>query len=137
MSFETLNNDVLRQVAEEFAVDLGEKDTKKVMVSKLLEDGITWEMYKEAFPDVMDLPDETPDAPVVSTPVKEEPTLVRQEPKVLLKMERENPRFEIRGYVFSKDHPFLPVSEDDANYILSNLDGFRIAMPKEAEDFYS
>lgn len=136
MSYEQLNNDVLRQVAEHFGVDLEPKDTKKVIIGKLVEDGVSWDMYKEAFPDIEDIPDEPqPEAPVEEK--KEEPATVRPKPTVLLKMERQNPLFEIRGYSFSKDHPFLPVTEEDANYIISNIEGFRIAMPKEAEEFYS
>jgi hypothetical protein len=136
MSYEQLNNDVLRQVAEHFGVDLEPKDTKKVIIGKLVEDGVSWDMYKEAFPDIEDIPDEPqPDAPVEEK--KEEPVTVRPKPTVLLKMERQNPRFEVRGYSFSKDHPFLPVTEEDANYIITNIEGFRIAMPKEAEEFYS
>lgn len=136
MSYEQLNNDVLRQVAEHFGVDLEPKDTKKVIIGKLVEDGVSWDMYKEAFPDIEDIPDEPqPEAPVEEK--KEEPVTVRPKPTVLLKMERQNPLFEIRGYSFSKDHPFLPVTEDDANYIITNIEGFRIAMPKEAEEFYS
>lgn len=136
MSYEQLNNDVLRQVAEHFGVDLEPKDTKKVIIGKLVEDGVSWDMYKEAFPDIEDIPDEPqPESPVEEK--KEEPVTVRPKPTVLLKMERQNPLFEIRGYSFSKDHPFLPVTEEDANYIISNIEGFRIAMPKEAEEFYS
>lgn len=131
-----MNNDVLRQVAEHFGVDLEPKDTKKVIIGKLVEDGVSWDMYKEAFPDIEDIPDEPqPEASVEEK--KEEPATVRPKPTVLLKMERQNPLFEIRGYSFSKDHPFLPVTEEDANYIISNIEGFRIAMPKEAEEFYS
>lgn len=134
-SFETLHKDVLLQVAEEFGSEVKPTDTKRVIIGVLLEDGVTWDMYKSAFPDLEDIPDETPatDAPVKAAPV----VTVRPEPKVLIKMERMNPRFEIRGYLFSKQHPFVPVTEDDANYIISHLDGFRIAMPSEAESFYS
>lgn len=137
MSYESLNNDVLRQVAEHFGVEVKKTDNKAKMIAALVEDGVDWEMYKEAFPDVEDLPDAEPEN--VATPVveKEPVEVIRSAPTVLVKMERMNPRFEIRGYKFSKDHPFVPVTEEDANYIISNLDGFRIAMPKEAEDFYS
>jgi len=131
MSFETLNKPVLLQVAEDFAVDVKATDNKATIIAALVEDGVTWDMYKAAFPDPEDEPDVTPEAPVA-----EKPAVVREVPKVLVKMERQNPRFEIRGYTFSKQHPFVPVTEEDANYIISHLDGFRIAMPQEAQDFY-
>lgn len=138
MSFETLNKDVLLQVAEEFAVDVKPTATKKQIVASLLEDGVDWDMYKQAFPDVEDIPDEPVNEEEEVKPVAtEDKAAPRPVPTVLVKMERHNPRFEIRGYTFKKEHPFVPVTEEDANYIISNLDGFRIAMPREAEEFYS
>jgi hypothetical protein len=52
-------------------------------------------------------------------------------------MTRQNGTYEVRGHKFTKVHPFLPVSEDDANYILDNIEGFKIATPREAEEYYS
>lgn len=132
MSFESLNKDVLLQVAEDFAVDVKKTDNKGVIIAALVEDGVTWDMYKQAFPD----PTEEEPKPVPEAAPAEPKPVVREVPKVLVKMERQNPRFEIRGYTFSKQHPFVPVTEEDANYIISHLDGFRIAMPQEAQDFY-
>jgi hypothetical protein len=52
-------------------------------------------------------------------------------------MSRQNPTYEIRGYRFTRQHPFVPVTEDDANWILENVEGFSIASPREAKEFYS
>jgi len=52
-------------------------------------------------------------------------------------MTRANGTFVIRGYKFTKDHPFLPVREEDAVYLTENIEGFKIANPREAEEFYS
>lgn len=141
--FMTLNKDVLLQVAEHFGVDLpeveNEKDlTKAIIIAEFVEQGVTWEIYKEAFPDIEDIPDEP--RVDVKTPEPEEDDLVEEfkkpEQTVLLKMERQNPLLQIRGYTFKRDHPFVPVSQADAEYILTHETGFKIAMPSEAEAFY-
>lgn len=56
--------------------------------------------------------------------------------KVLIRMERENPTYNVRGYKFTYDHPFCLVSEVDAEYLTSNIEGFYYATPKEAAEFY-
>jgi hypothetical protein len=152
MSFKQLKKDVLVQVAEDFAVDLPEDiddTTKDEIIARLTEDGVTWELYKEAFPSVMDQEDATKAADPEDEPeVQEEPDPKSDEPedepevpntrgKVLLKMDRANGTFVIRGYKFTKDHPFLPVSSDDATFITENVEGFKIANPKEVDEFYS
>lgn len=57
--------------------------------------------------------------------------------KVLMKMVRENFYYEVKGYSFSKQHPFVLVDSATADYLVENEDGFRPASPKEAQDFYS
>jgi hypothetical protein len=56
--------------------------------------------------------------------------------KVLLKMNRENGTFTVRGYKFTKQHPYALVKADDAEYIVENIEGFYYASPKEAQEFY-
>lgn len=68
--------------------------------------------------------------PVVAAPAPVEPEVV------LVKMERENPRYDIRGYKFTRKDPFALVKEDDADYILSNVEGFKVASPREAKEYY-
>lgn len=138
--FDALDEGVLDQVADEFGVDFEEGWTAKQKVAALVEDGVTWEMYKQSFPDIEDLEEvEKEEEPVVVEEPKRRgrKPVVRPEPTVLLKMERANPKFEIRGYSFTKAHPFLPVTEDDAAFILNHEEGFRIALPREVEEFYS
>lgn len=55
---------------------------------------------------------------------------------VLLKMERDNPRYDIRGYSFTQQNPFALVKDRDADFILSHNDGFKVASPREAKEFY-
>jgi len=138
MAFTQLNKDVLRQVAEEFGVDFTEEDpTKNQMIKDLEEEGVTWKMYQEAFPEPEDEPEveeEKPEAPVAKTEAAAE---FKPASKVLVKMTRANGTYEVRGLKFTKAHPFLPVSADDANYLVEELEGFKIASPREAEEYYS
>lgn len=57
--------------------------------------------------------------------------------KVLMKMVRENFYYEVAGYAFSKEHPFVLVDSKTADYLTEKEEGFRPASPKEAADFYS
>ena len=128
-------------MAEEFAVDLPEVEeekqlTRAVIIAALVQDGVTWDMYKEAFPDVEDIPDEPATEPNSDDTAAAAAREIFKEPTVLLKMDRMNPHLEIRGYTFSRLHPFVPVREADAEYILQHEEGFKIAMPSEAEEFY-
>lgn len=140
MSFIKLNTDVLTQVADHFGVDIDDVEKtdkgepkRQPLIKAITSSGITWEMYKQAFPDFEDLPE----VKTEPTGEKVEKSPVREEPKVLLRMMRTNPLFEVRGYKFAKDHPFNAVNQSDAEYIISNYEGFRVALPSEAEEFYS
>jgi hypothetical protein len=53
----------------------------------------------------------------------------------LIKMDRENPLYEIRGYRFTKEHPYQLVRPEHAETILREP-GFRVAYPSEAQEFY-
>lgn len=140
MSFKQLKKDILFQVAEDFAVDLPDRDrddiTKDEIIAALGEDGVTWRMYQQAFPSVEDQEDK-PDADEPEKDVQPEVEFSKTDKKVLLKMTRANGTFVVRGYKFTKAHPFLPVTENDAVYITENIEGFKIANPREAEEFYS
>lgn len=67
-----------------------------------------------------------------------QPAIVPQTPadQFLLKMVRENPLFEVRGYRFTEEHPYALVKANDAMYILEHEDGFRQAYPQELAEFY-
>lgn len=156
MSFQQLNKEILFQVTDDFAVDLPEKDkddiTKKEIIAALKRDGVTWEMYKEAFPSVFDQDDVDPDEALPTLDGKEyedeeedeeeEKTAIKQfkagpKKQVLVKMTRANGSFQIRGYNFTREHPYLPVNEDDAVYLTEEQRGFKIANPREVEEYYS
>jgi hypothetical protein len=152
MSFETLNKAQLDDAAKQFGIDWTKTDPKKnEMIKDLEEEGITWKMYKQANPDPEpeeedeepeQEEDDTTESAVVAEVTGDEDTAEkkfspRARQPVLVKMTRANPSYEVRGYNFTKRHPFLPVSPDDAEYLVNSLGGFSIATPKEVDEFYS
>jgi hypothetical protein len=59
-------------------------------------------------------------------------------PEVLVKMERENYTYEIYGHMFTKEHPYIAMSSEDAQLIFDHDPrGFRIATPNEVKEYYS
>jgi hypothetical protein len=52
-------------------------------------------------------------------------------------MDRANPSFSVGRYVFTQEHPFVAMSERDAQYIFDNQSGFRPATPREVQEFYN
>jgi hypothetical protein len=148
-SFNDLDVAELRRTAvEDFAVDIKATDNKKTVLAALVEDGVEWEQYAtlkglnvpepepvvEAAPEV-----ETADA-TIPEPEVEIITATALAPspvqKYLIRMERDNVRYDTRGYKFTQEHPYALVNADDANYILEKEIGFRMATPRELEEFY-
>lgn len=129
MSFEKLKVDELRQIADDFAVDIDPKENKAAVIAKLVENGVTWEYYQKSLGAEIEV--ETPE------PVFNKPSEASVEDRVLIRMTRANPTFEIRGARFTKDNPYALVRERDADFIVENYEGFRIASPREVKEFYS
>lgn len=117
----------LKEVAEYFAVDLQSAKTKNEIIAALDEEGVTYDMYakfSEAETESVELP-ERKAKKVVSGDT------------VLVKMDRENAKFEINGYSFTREHPFVAMSEEDADFIFSIEEGFRMATPREVQEYYN
>ena len=76
-------------------------------------------------------PNTAPPVPVAAQPLAATP-----DQTYLVKMVRDNPLFETRGYRFTKDHPYAVVSGADIDHILTKEDGFRQATPAELREFY-
>ena len=68
---------------------------------------------------------------------KAEPKVVNKEDMVLVKMIRQNYSYETRGYRFTKEHPFVAMAQDKAQAIFDKEEGFRLATPKEVQEFYN
>lgn len=134
MSFETLKIAELREIAENFAVDTDGIKTKANIIAALAEEGVTWPVYqktlntiKEASEDVFATEEILP---------RLDPKSVNAEDTVLVRMTRENFRYDIQGFTFTKEHPFVAMSEDQAQEIFDKEEGFRLATPKEVQEYY-
>ena len=52
-------------------------------------------------------------------------------------MTRRNHSYEVRGYKFTRQHPFVPVTEEDAEWLVEKGGGFRPATNREIKEFYN
>lgn len=128
MSFDTMKVNDLKGVAEYFGVELDGGKSKPSILKALEEDGITYEMYEKF------LNAEKAEADVLPrTQKKAKP----QGETVLVKMERANPFYEIDGHVFTKEHPYVAMTEKDAEFIFETQEGFRMATPNEIREYYN
>ncbi len=132
MSFTTLKIAELRQIAEDFAVDLPNSKNKAEIVAALAEEGVTWSVYSKT---LQKIENEKEEAPEVLP--KFDPKAKQAEGTVLVRMTRANFRYDILGYTFTKEHPFVAMPEDDAQHIFDSQEGFRLANPTEVQEFYS
>ena len=134
MSFESLKVAELKKIAEDFAVETDGLKNKADVIAALAEEGVTYAVYAKTLQDIED------DAEVESQEVlpKFDPKKDQPENTVLVRMTRPNFRFDIMGYTFTKDHPFVAMNEKDAQEIFDKEEeGFRVATPREAQEFYS
>jgi hypothetical protein len=131
MSFKDMRVKDLREVAEMFGVDVAGLNKQDTLNALELE-GVTYEAY-EAFANAEKV--DPKDEGYVQKPVVQDVGSL-----LLVKMERQNPAYEVRTpggtYEFTTRHPFLPINEDDAEFIFDTEDGFRLATPKEVKSFY-
>lgn len=143
MSFAKMEKKDLLQVAETFGVEVDGRWGEQRIVAEILNDGIDWAMWEDAQksvdPDLIEQnlevlqeeEEEKPEIPADTTQKFKSKNSVE-----LLKMERWNPSFSILGYEFTREHPFVLMKPEDATWIMSHEEGFRIATPQEAEAFY-
>jgi hypothetical protein len=131
MSFDTLKVAELKQIAEDFAVDISGLGGKKDIVAALSEEGVTWAIYKKA------KGIEEEEKEMNDTLPKAAPKVVNKEDMVLVKMTRANYSYEIMGHRFTKEHPFVAMDKDTAQAIFDKEEGFRLATPVEVQEFYS
>jgi len=132
MSFETLKVAELKKIAEDFAVDTEGLKNKADLIAALSEEGVTYSVYAKTI-EVLE------ESEVESDEVLPKFDSKKDQPKdsVLVRMTRANFRYDILGYTFTKDHPFIAMKEEDAQKIFDVEEGFRLATPREAQDFYS
>jgi parvulin-like peptidyl-prolyl isomerase len=131
MSFTDLKVADLRKVADTFAVDLGTEKSKAVIIAQLEEEGITYAMYEKF------LGAEKEEIEVPAVEKKKREKTLKTEDTMLVKMERNNHSYQTMGYTFSADHPFVAMSITDAQKIFDTETGFRVATPREAQEYYA
>jgi hypothetical protein len=130
MSFDTLKVGELKAIAEEFAVDTAGLKNKQDVIAALAEEGVTYAVYAKTLKDVEDAKEEIEVLPVF------DPKAERTEDTVLVMMTRANFRYDILGHTFTQDHPFVAMHKDAAQQIFDKEEGFRLATPKEVQDYY-
>jgi len=131
MSFETLKVSELKQIAEDFAVNTDGLKNKADVIAALAEEGVTWSVYNKT----MDKMEEE-DMSVENLP-KFDPKADQPENTVLVRMTRANFRYDIQGFTFTKEHPFIAMNKEKAQEIFDKEEGFRLATPKEVQEYYS
>ena len=131
MSFDTLKVSELKKVAEDFGVEVSGLKSKTDVIAALAEEGVTWAVYAKTIKDIDEDKEEIEVLP------KFDPKKEQDKDSVLVRMTRENFRYDIMGYTFTKDHPFVAMKEKDAQLIFDKEEGFRLATPKEVQDFYN
>lgn len=130
MSFETLKIAELRKVAEDFAVATDGLKSKADIIAALTEEGVTYSVYQKT----MGITEE--EKSVQTKESKADSKNEQSSDTVLVRMTRPNFRYDIMGHTFTKDHPFVAMTEKDAQAIFDKEEGFRLATPKEAQEFY-
>jgi len=133
MSFETLKVSELKKVAEDFGVDVDSLKNKKDIIAALAEEGVSWSVYEKTIKTLEEVSEE--DAQEILP--RFDPKKDRPEDSVLVRMTRANHRYDTMGYTFTQDHPFVVMTEDEAQEIFDKEAGFRVATPREAQEFYS
>ena len=131
MSFDTLKVAELKQIAEDFAVDIQGLGGKKDIIAALSEEGVTWAIYKKA------KGIEEEEKEMNETLPKAAPKVVNKEDMVLVKMTRPNFSYEIMGNRFTKEHPFVAMDKETAQAIFDKEEGFVLATPAEVQEFYN
>jgi hypothetical protein len=133
MSFETLKVSELKKIAEDFAVDVQSLKGKQELIAALSEEGVTWSVYQQT---IKKIEEESEDMSIEVLP-KFDPKAEQSPDNVLVKMERANYRYDIQGFTFTKEHPYVAMHKDKAQSIFDKEEGFRLATPTEVQVFYS
>lgn len=133
MSFDTLKVSELKKIAEDFAVDVDSLKGKQDIIAALSEEGVTWSVYQQT---IKKIEEESEDMSIEVLP-KFDPKAEQSADSVLVKMDRDNYRYDIQGFTFTKEHPYVAMHKDKAQAIFDKEEGFRLATPTEVQSFYS
>lgn len=129
MSFDELKISDLKKIAEDFGVDIESIKAKKDIINAIEEEGVTWSVYKQTQQNMEEVEDMTEEKPVKAKEIKGDEVLVR--------MTRNNFRYDTNGFTFTKDHPYVAMPAGKAQEIFDKEEGFRLATPREVQEYYS
>lgn len=128
MSLQQLKKEELQKLAHKFEVEIDESTTKPEIINLLQEAEVTYSTYKKFFVDGENAGQQDDEDGVNPLSFDAKPCL--------LKMERLNTLYEAYGRTFTREHPYVVMSEDEAQNIIDNHEGFRLASPGEAKAYY-
>jgi hypothetical protein len=132
MSFDTLKVKELKEIAENFAVDTDGLKNKADIIAALAEEGVTWSVYQDTIKKIEDSKEEADEV----LP-RLDPSQKLDEDMVLVRMDRPNYRYDALGFTFTKEHPFVAMKPDEAQEIFDKEEGFRLATPREVQEYYN
>lgn len=124
-SFNQLSRQQLNDAAERFGVSVDNRWSANTLAAKLIEAGVTIDQIQGA---------EEILGTATSTPALDK--FDSEGSRVVLFMDRPNRSFSIMGHKFTQEHPYVVMDEDEALTIIELSEGFRIAHPTEAANFY-
>jgi hypothetical protein len=131
MSFDTLKVSELKKIAEDFGVDTEGLKNKNDIIAAFTEEGVTWSVYQKTIKDIEE------DAEEIEVLPRFDPKKNIDKDNVLVLMTRANFRYDIMGHTFTKEHPFVAMDEETAQSIFDKETGFRLATPKEVQEYYN
>jgi len=131
MSFDNMKVAELKQIAEDFAVPAENLKSKKDLIAALAEEGVSYSVYAKTLENLAD------ENLLEPAPIKFDPKKELAPDTVLVRMTRANQRYDILGFTFTRQHPFVPMTQDKAQDIFDREEGFQLANAKEVQDFYS
>lgn len=132
MSFDTLKVKDLKALAADFAVDVDGLKNKADVIAALTEEGVTWSVYQGTLKNIESAKE---DADEILPRL--DPNQKLDEDMVLVKMDRPNARYDALGFTFTRDHPFVAMKPDVAQEIFDKEEGFRLATPREVQEYYN
>lgn len=167
MSFaENFNKDELAKIADEFVLDVEDADDEDELRAAVAgvrqeEIALSFPEFKDRLELETDEDDEEESALVTSdntpkkgaakkaakkAPAKKAAATKTAETKsktvvpddrTLLKMTRNNPVYEVRGYRFTRQMPYVFVKNEDVDFLIEVEGGFTVAKPSEVESFFA
>lgn len=132
MSFDTLKVKELKTLAADFAVDVDGLKNKADVIAALAEEGVTWSVYQGTLKNIESAKEDSDEI----LP-RLDPNQKIDEDMVLVKMDRPNYRYDALGFTFTRDHPFVAMKPDVAQEIFDKEEGFRLATPREVQEYYN